>query len=362
LLNNALERFLGQSRDHIKKFAQDTLEGNLRGILATLTPEEVNQDKERFATQLVGEAEHDFNRLGLVLDTLKIQNVSDQVGYLDAIGRQRSAEIRRDAQIAEAQAQAEAAEQKWHNTMNAEIAKLVAEIQIAYKENDRRVADADTRSEATIAEQRAHEQALNAEAQSQVMMQQARIEQTRLRLDADVLEPADAQRRQAEERAKAAAARVVQQGRATAQVLSDLAKGYAKSGSAGRDALLMQKLVPVLRKLASVGELKLDRVTVLGSRAGGDRADALAGRLVSYNEQIKAATGIDLGAAARHRLGEAPAPAPARAQAMPAAPDAYVGREPSYDETQDDGDAGRQHADEVYWGQDGTPEDGSSTR
>jgi flotillin len=311
LLNNALERFLGHGRDQIKKFAQDTLEGNLRGVLATLTPEEVNQDKERFATQLASEAEHDFNRLGLILDTLKIQNVSDQVGYLDAIGRQLSAEIRRDAQLAEAEAQAEAAENKWRNTMNAEIAKINAAIEIARKENDRRVADAETQREASIAKERADVQALIVEAQAQVQMQLARIDQVRERLDADVLQPANARRRKAEEHAKAEAAKVVQHGKATAQVLKDLAAGYAQSGAAGRDALLMQKLLPVTQKLASIGGLKIDRVTVLGAGgAAGQGGGELASKLVSYNEQVKAAMGIDLEAAAKQRLGQGQASAP----------------------------------------------------
>ena len=83
LLHNALERFLGRTRQEIMQVARETLEGNLRGVLATLTPEQVNQDKEAFALKLTEEAEHDLNRMGLVLDTLKIQNVSDDVGYLD---------------------------------------------------------------------------------------------------------------------------------------------------------------------------------------------------------------------------------------------------------------------------------------
>ena len=90
LLNNTLERFLGRGREAIMKTARETLEGNLRGVLSTMTPEQVNTDKETFAQRLAAEAEHDLSKLGLVLDTLKIQNVSDEVGYLDAMGRQRS--------------------------------------------------------------------------------------------------------------------------------------------------------------------------------------------------------------------------------------------------------------------------------
>ncbi|HLT40984.1 MAG TPA: flotillin family protein, partial [Enhygromyxa sp.] len=81
LLNNCLERFLGKSREEIMKIARETLEGNLRGVLATLTPEQVNKDKEEFASRLAEEAEQDLSAVGLVMDTLKIQNVSDDVGY-----------------------------------------------------------------------------------------------------------------------------------------------------------------------------------------------------------------------------------------------------------------------------------------
>ena len=102
LLNNAVERFLGKSRPEIMRIAKETLEGNLRGVLAQLTPEQVNEDKTRFAQTLIEEAEHDMNRMGLVLDTLKIQNVSDDTGYLNSIGRIRGSMVRQSAAIAEA--------------------------------------------------------------------------------------------------------------------------------------------------------------------------------------------------------------------------------------------------------------------
>ena len=72
VLDNAIERLLGVDRPHIMAMAKDTLEGNLRGVLATLTPEELNQDKIKFAQSLLAEAEDDL-RAGPGLDTLKIQ-------------------------------------------------------------------------------------------------------------------------------------------------------------------------------------------------------------------------------------------------------------------------------------------------
>ena len=296
LLHNALERFLGRSREEIMRVARETLEGNLRGVLATLTPEQVNEDKEAFAVQLTEEAERDLNRIGIVLDTLKIQNVSDEVGYLDAIGRMRSAHIRRDAQVAEANATAEAAEVKWENHMRGEIAKLEAQITVAREENERRVADAMTKRQAMIAEQQAAVRAAISQASAEVSMQDARIEQVRHQLVADVVQPAEAKKQQQIAQAKASAVKIVEQGKATANVLKDLAQAYRDGGASGREVLLMQKLVPVLEEVSStIGKLDIDRLTVIGNGEGGaPTSGSLAGQLVNASEQIKAATGIDV--------------------------------------------------------------------
>ncbi len=294
LIHASLERFLGKSRAEIMKVARETLEGNLRGVLALLTPEQVNQDKEAFAVKLTEEAEHDLTNIGLILDTLKIQNVSDEVGYLDAIGRMRSADIRKKAQVAEADAQADAAQKKWANTQEAELAKLNAQIQVAMKDNERRIADATTKREAMIAEQRAEVLAQISQAKAEIDMQAARIEQVRRRLQADMIEPAEAQKANAEASAKANAAEIIEKGRATAEVLSNLAATYRGSGTNGRDVLLMQKLVPMLRQVTgTIGDLHVDKLTVIGGGSGGGSND-LASSLVRTNEQIKAATGVDV--------------------------------------------------------------------
>ena len=102
-LANAVERLLGKNLGEIQTIAKETMEGNLRGVLASLTPEEVNEDRLKFAKELLAEADNDLSALGLQLDTLKIQSVEDDRGYLDAIGRQQTAHIISAAEIAEAQ-------------------------------------------------------------------------------------------------------------------------------------------------------------------------------------------------------------------------------------------------------------------
>ncbi len=318
LIHNTIERFLGKSRAEIMDVARETLEGNLRGVLSSLTPEQVNQDKEAFAVRLTEEAEHDLSNLGLVLDTLKIQNVTDDVGYLDSIGRMRSAYVRKDAQVAEAQARAQTAEQKWRNTMEAELGKLNAQIQVAHADNARRLNDARTKRGAMIAEQQAEVQALIAQAQAEIQMQDARIEQVKLQLQADVIQPAEARRLQAEQLAKADAAKIIEQGKATASVLKQLALTYRQSGSSGREVLLMQKLLPTIdRVLSSMHQVRIDRLTVLSS--GNGAGTSLASQVVGASEQIKAVTGIDVPQLVKSRFPTSPPPAP-HAPAPPPAP------------------------------------------
>jgi flotillin len=292
LLHNALERFLGYTQEQIIFVAKDTLEGNLRGVIAELTPEEINQKKVIFQQKLIEEAHRDMQRLGLVLDNLQIQNISDDVGYLTSVGRVRGAQVRCQAKIGEVKAQAAALVQKANNGMAGEISKIDAESQVVQKENERRIVEAQTQREALIAEARGQVQAQIAEARAQVKSWEARAEQLRRKLEADVVAPAAAKKQQLEAAAKAQAAQVLAQGRAGADALARLADAYRSSGGRGRDALLLQKLVPLLDQLTStMKDVTVDRMTVLGQTNG---ALGLGPSLIAANEQIKAATGIDL--------------------------------------------------------------------
>ena len=174
LLSNAVERFLGRSREEVYHIAKETLEGNLRGVLASLTPEEVNEDKLRFAQTLLEEAEHDMSRMGLVLDTLKIQNVTDDVEYLSSIGRILGAKLNQEQAIAEAEARADASVQQATNWSVSEVSKLEADLQVASQETAKRVADARSRREAMIQESRGEVLAQVAQVRAEIERQRAR--------------------------------------------------------------------------------------------------------------------------------------------------------------------------------------------
>ena len=316
LINSAIERFLGKDRAELIKIIKDTLEGNLRGVLAGLTPEQVNEDKLAFAHSLVEEAEADLKRMGIVLDTLKIQNVTDDVGYLDAIGRKRSAELQMRSVIAEAQAKAQAAIRDAENLQATQMRVVDTQIDIAKAAAARAIADAQTRKGALVAERRAQVAKELARAQAEIPVQEARREQMKLQLDADVLRPAAAQRSALEAKARADASVVTESGKATVNALDQFVTAWQASGGTARDVMMMEKLAGIARALsATVEGTRIDRLALM---SGSADAGTLPKALVDAASRLKAATGFDLaqrymadGGNAQPAAPAAPAPAPA---------------------------------------------------
>ena len=289
-LGNAIERFLGKDRRGIIKIAKDTLEGNLRGVLSQLTPEQVNDDKISFAEKLLEEAEHDLSRIGLVLDTLKVQNVSDDVGYLDSIGRQRTAEVVRDARIAEANAQAESTQREANNNQLAKVRDITAEMKILEADIQRQITDAKSARKAMIAEEIGQVKALIEEARENVKVQQARVQQIERKLGADVVAPAKADMERKRANAQAHAATILEEGKATVAVLDAMIETWKQGGDAARDIFLMQKLQTMMDALVgTIADVKVDKVTVLPSNDG-----STAKKAVTLVEELKAGTGIDI--------------------------------------------------------------------
>jgi len=290
LLGNAIERFLGKDRRGIIKIAKDTLEGNLRGVLSQLTPEQVNDDKISFAEKLLEEAEHDLSRIGLVLDTLKVQNVADDVGYLDSIGRQRTAEVVRDARIAEANAQAKSTQREATNNQLAKVRDITAEMTIFEASIQRQITDAQSARKAMVAEEIGAVKALIEEARENVKVQEARVQQVERKLEADVVAPAQADMERKRANAQAHAATILEDGKATVSVLNAMIATWQQGGDSARDIFLMQKLQTMMEALVgTIADVKVDRVTVLPSNDG-----STAKKAVTLVEELKAGTGIDI--------------------------------------------------------------------
>ncbi|NES70016.1 MAG: flotillin family protein, partial [Okeania sp. SIO2D1] len=291
-IHNAIERLLGKTRQEIEKLAQETLEGNLRGVLASLTPEQVNEDKIAFAKSLLEEAEDDLEKLGLVLDTLQIQNIADDVGYLDSIGRKQQAELLRDSRIAEAQTQAESIIREAENQKDTSFKQIETKIAVARAEAERRIQDAVTKRQAVVAEAEADIGSEVARTQAEVAVQNERIKQVEQQLQADVVAPAEAECKRAIASAKGDAAAIVEPGKAQAEGIKKLAESWKAAGANAREVFLYQKLEELLKIMVStVPEVDVDNVTVINAQAGSN-----ATKMAAFIEEFKQTTGIDVAA------------------------------------------------------------------
>jgi flotillin len=291
VIHNAIERLLGKHRAMIMRIAKETLEGNLRGVLATLTPEEVNEDKIAFSQSLLEESSDDLALLGLSLDTLQVQNISDNVKYLDSIGRKQSAELIRDSRIAEAIAKTESIVRAAENGRDTAFAQIISETEKVKAEAQRRIVDATTKRSAMVAEVEAEVGAKLVRTEAELGVQKARLVAVERRLEADVIAPAEANAQRMEEQAKADAALVTEEGKALVEGLNALIESWRAAGDSAHQIFMMQKLELLLGTLvASVKDIKLDRLTIIDTRNGSNSALNTA----SFLEQLKQAAGLDV--------------------------------------------------------------------
>jgi flotillin len=296
--NNAIERFLGRDPAEIKRVAKENLEGHLRGIIANMTPEDLNEDRLKFAEALMNHAVDDLEGLGLMLDTLKIQSVSDDVSYLDSIGRERLANVLATAEIAESTAKADAEEAQAQSAREGEVANERAETTIKNRENELRRKLAELEGVAKSEEERAQQQALAARARAEQELQEIRARLEHLRLSADVVLPADAQRKASEMRARSEAAQIATDGEAMAQVLDMMRQEWIKAGPDAKDIFLIQQLETVLATVTDkVKQMQIGHVTLLD---GGDgtalpqHMAALPATVKAVLHELRETTGVDV--------------------------------------------------------------------
>jgi flotillin len=226
-LHAAAERFLGMTSNQVQQVIFQTLEGHLRSILGTLTVEEVNSDRQSFAQKLTSEAAVDLEKMGIGVDVLTIQEISDEEGYLDALGRRRTAEVKRDAIVGEAEAERDAKIRSSVARQEGERAKFSADTTIAEAQRDFSIKQAQYQAEVETEKARAAQAGPLSEARAKqgVVAEEVKVERTRTQelisvqeqevqrkqreLEATVIKPADAERQAAVVRAEAAKAAAV---------------------------------------------------------------------------------------------------------------------------------------------------------
>ncbi|MEM8715926.1 MAG: SPFH domain-containing protein [Cyanobacteria bacterium P01_G01_bin.4] len=284
IVGNAIERFLDRDRSEIARVARETLEGNLRGVVATLTPEQVNEDRLEFAERIAQDVSRDLAKLGMQLDTLKIQSVADKVDYLSSISRQRIAHIVRDAEIAEAESVGQAERIEAECEQRAEVAKTQALSVVQQQENDLRKIKAELDQQARSEEERTEAAAIEARARAEQQLQTLRAELERLRLEVDKVLPAEAQRQASVLKARGAAAELSEQAKASASASDLLTQVWQETGTDAADVYLLQQIEMVLQQAAKVPkQLKLGRVNVIDSGGG----QSLAGLTNAYPEMVR---------------------------------------------------------------------------
>jgi flotillin len=217
----ASEQFLSKNTEDIKNIAMQTLEGHLRAILGTMTVEEIYQNRDAFASKVQEVAAGDMANMGLGIVSFTIRDIRDSQGYLDALGKPRISQVKRDAVIAQAEADRDAMIRSAQATQAGQEAKFVADTKIAEAQRDYQsnvaqyqAAVNQKKAEADLAYDlqkyktgqlvKAEEvQVTIVEKQKQIELQQQEILRKQRELEANVQKPADAERYRVETLANA---------------------------------------------------------------------------------------------------------------------------------------------------------------
>jgi flotillin len=297
-VTQAVERFLGMPQNQVQQVAKQTLEGVLREVLSQLTPEEVNEDRLKFAETLMRNAKDDFDKLGLELDVLKVQHVADDQKYLANLGRAQIASMIRDAQNAENEAEQVVAQAQAVARQRAESAQNQAEAQVLQKKNGFRAEIAKLEAEAKGIENEALVAAETARATAEQELQRLRAELAKLYLQVETVLPAEAQAKAQAAKARGEAAPTIENGRATAEALAVVANEWAAAGASGREVYVLQQLDAIVR--AAVGRVAQMQVGAVEVVDGGD-SESLGAALASFPrgvakvlEETGQAIGVDV--------------------------------------------------------------------
>ncbi len=331
VMENAAERLLGLTLQHINELAKDIIFGQMRVVIATMDIEEINADRDKLIANISTGVEVELKKVGLRLINVNVQDITDASGYIDALGQEaaskaiaeakvkvaqadRDGEIgaavaQRDKRIAVSNANAEAT--RGENTAQVDIANSNADRRSAQAEAERlataaeKVAQAKVLEEAYVAEQRAEHQRAERERSTQFanIVVPAEIAKERQIVEADA--EAERLRRiqqgmsdavRAEKQAEADGIKLVQVAEADGlrakllaeaegaqAILAGKAKGFKDliatcEGPAGAQQMLVTELLPQLvrEQVQAISNLQIDKITVWDSGGNGDGKSSTA--------------------------------------------------------------------------------------
>ena len=296
VMQNAAERLLGMRLEEIKQIAEDIIFGQMRLIIATMDIEEINTDRDKFLDAVSGNVETELKKIGLRLINVNVTDITDESGYIVALGKEAAAKAINDAKISVAEADrngaigsAEADRDMRINVSksNSEAIKgeNEAKVQVAESEATRREREAEALKRATAAENIQAAKAMEESYEAQKAAEQARASFEQAKMEADVIVKTQIEKRQLELQAEAEAEQIRRRAKGEAdailmkmqaeadgmrEMLTKQAEGFAEivksAGGHSDDAIRlmiadkMEELVKI--QVQAIQDLKIDKITV----------------------------------------------------------------------------------------------------
>jgi len=333
-IHRAVENFLSKGTSGVTYVAQEILEGHMRAALGTLAIEDIYTDREGFAEKVRAAAGTDFERLGLELLSFSLKDISDSQGYIQAMGARRIAEVKRDATIAQAETERDAAIQSAVYRKEGDVARLEAEAELAKATRDFEVQRAEFQASVNVKRARADvaydleraglteelkrkEYGVKlAEKELQAQVEAKEIERREKELESTVKRPAEAMKYQAgleaeamayqkelEAKGRAAGVRLEgaakaeatkAQGAAEASAMREKAEAFKQYSDAAMAQMVVDKL-PELARAVSEPLSKVDKIIMVGENNGAPKLTGqVAGVLAQLPPIVEELTGIRL--------------------------------------------------------------------
>ncbi len=305
VMQNAAERLLGMKLDEIKQIAEDIIFGQMRLIIATMDIEEINTDRDKFLDAVSGNVETELKKIGLRLINVNVTDITDESGYILALGKEAAAKAINDAKISVAEADrvgaigsAEAERDMRINVSksNSEAIKgeNEAKVQVGESNATLREREAEAQKRATTAEKIQAATAMEESYEAQKAAEQARASFEQAKMEADVIVKTEIEKRKLELQAEAEAEQIRRRAKGEAdaillkmqaeadgvrQMLTKQAEGFAEivksAGGDSDDAIRlmiadkMEELVKI--QVQAIQDLKIDKITVWDN--GSQNAD-----------------------------------------------------------------------------------------
>ena len=340
-IRTASEQFLSKTPSEIMQIAQQTLEGHLRAIIGRLTIEELYRDRDAFAQRVQEVSSGDFANMGLTIVSFTIKDIRDNHGYLDALGKPRTAQVKRDAIIGQAEADRDATIKSSEAAQIGQKARFGAEAQIAESARDFEIKKAEYTQAVNLKKAESDQaydlqkyktqQAVKIEEMKVLDIEKDRmIEIKQKDLQATIQRPADAEKYRIQQIADAQKYQVIQEsegralaaqnvgrgeaeaikakglaeaeivlakGRAEAEAMRNKAEAWRQYNEAAVAQMFIEKLPEIARAVAEpLG--KTDKITIISTGGDGVGASKLTSDIVNIVAQLPAVlegtTGVNL--------------------------------------------------------------------